>query len=129
MGVVGEPSSRQREQYRLLRDVQRGVIARMKPGVRCNELYTFAREAYIQAGVDEVLPHIGHSMPRAHGHEPPLLQPLDATPLERNMVFAVEPSFQAGPGRYHIKDLVLVTESGSTILSDQWDTNELLVFR
>ncbi len=129
MGVVGEPSARQREHYHLLRDVQRAAIARMKPGVRCGELYTFARDAYLKAGVDDVLPDIGHSMPRARSPEPPVLQALDKTPLEANMVFAVGPSFIAGPDRYSIKDLVQVTDSDPWILSDGWDTRELFVFR
>jgi Xaa-Pro aminopeptidase len=128
MGVVGEPSTRQRGHYQLLRDVQRAAIARMKPGVRCGELYAFARDAYLQAGVDEVLPDIGHSMPRARSPEPPVLQALDKTPLEANMVFAVGPSFIAGPNRYSIKDLVQVTDSDPVILSDRWDTRDLFIF-
>jgi Xaa-Pro aminopeptidase len=128
MGVVGEPSTRQRGHYQLLRDVQRAAIARMKPGVRCGELYAFARDAYLQAGVDEVLPDIGHSMPRARSPEPPVLAAFDKTPLEANMVFAVGPSFIAGPNRYSIKDLVQVTDSDPVILSDRWDTRELFIF-
>lgn len=128
MGVVGEPSARQREQYRILRDVQRAVIARMSPGTRCCDLYAFARDAYTEAGADDVLPRIGHSMPRSHGHELPLLDSLDTTPLEPNMVFAVSPSFRSGTERYEIKDLVLVTESEAKVLSDRWDTNELFGF-
>jgi Xaa-Pro aminopeptidase len=129
MGVVGEPSARQRQMYGLVRDVQRAVIARMKPGVRCSELYTFAHDEYVRGGADEVLPDIGHSMPRARGSEGPVLQALDATRIEPNMVFAVGPSFRAGADRYVIKDLVRVTESDPQILSDHWPTEELFVFR
>jgi Xaa-Pro aminopeptidase len=129
MGVVGEPSARQREHYRLLRDVQRATIARMKPGVRCGELYAFARDAYLKAGVDDVLPDIGHSMPRARSPEPPVLRASDKTPLEANMVFAVGPSFIAGTDRYSLKDLVQVTDADPVILSDGWDTRELFAFK
>ena len=129
MGVVGEPSSRQRERYQLLRDVHRAMIARMKPGVRCDELYEFARDAYAQAGVDEVASSVGHSMPRARGHEPPELQPRETTGLEPNMVFAVEPSFLIDAERYQLRDLVQVTESEPMLLSDSWDTEELFIFR
>jgi Xaa-Pro aminopeptidase len=128
MGVVGEPSTRQHQLYKVLRDVQRDVISQMKPGVRCNELYALARDAYLKAGADAVLPDIGHSMARARGQEPPVLHELDSTPLEANMVFAVGPSFTAGSEHYQLKDLVGVTESEPTILSDQWDTRELFVF-
>jgi Xaa-Pro aminopeptidase len=129
MGVVGAPSTRQREHYKLLRDVQRATIARMKPGVRCGELYTFARDAYLHGGVDHVLPDIGHSMPRGRSPEPPVLQGLDKTPLEANMVFAVGPSFIVGSDRYSMKDLVAVTDSDPVILSDRWDTSELFIFK
>jgi Xaa-Pro aminopeptidase len=127
MGVVGKPSARQRDQYALLRDVQRALIEKMNPGVRCNELYTFARDKYLEAGVDEVLPEIGRSMPRARGHEPPTLDAFDTTTLEPNMVFAVGPSFRSGTERYLIRDLVQVTDSQANILSDRWDTKELFV--
>jgi Xaa-Pro aminopeptidase len=68
-------------------------------------------------------------MPRARSPEPPVLQALDKTPLEANMVFAVGPSFIAGPDRHSIKDLVQVTDSDPVILSDGWDTRELFIFQ
>jgi Xaa-Pro aminopeptidase len=129
MGVVGEPSREQRAHYKLLRDVQQAIIARMKPGARCNDLYLFAREAFLQAGVDDVLPNIGHSMARSRAQEKPVLEALDSTALEPNMVFAVGPSFRSGAERYELKDLVLVTDSGPKLLSDRWDTKDLFVLK
>jgi Xaa-Pro aminopeptidase len=129
VGVVGQPSQLQRDLYKTLREVQRATIARMKPGVEARELFNFAKEEYLRRGVDFAWrPHIGHSMPQTRGHEDPRIQPFDETPLEPNMLIAIEPSFRAGKERYHIEDLVLVTDNEPRILSDWWNTEELFIF-
>jgi Xaa-Pro aminopeptidase len=128
MAVVGQPSQLQRDLYKTLREVQRATIARMKPGVEARELFNFAKQHYTKRGVDLVFPHIGHGMPQTRGHEDPRIQPFDETPLEPNMLIAIEPSFRVGKERYHIEDLVLVTDNEPRILSDWWNTEELFVF-
>jgi Xaa-Pro aminopeptidase len=127
MGVVGGPSQRQRELYRMLWEVQRATIARMRPGVEVRELYNFPHEIYTKRGVDFILPHLGHSMPQTRGHEDPKIQPFEATPLEPNMLLAVEHRIGVGSEHYHLEDLVLVTESGTRLLSNWWNTEELFV--
>jgi Xaa-Pro dipeptidase len=129
MGVVGRPSQRQRDQYKTLREVQRATIARLKPGALGSEVFKFAKAEYEKRGVDfSWQPHIGHSMPQTDGHERPMIQPFDKMPLEHNMLIALEPYFVVGDERYHMEDLVLITESGPRIISDRRTTEELFVF-
>jgi Xaa-Pro aminopeptidase len=125
MGVVGSPSPHQTDLYALLRRAHLELVDRMRPGARCNELWAGARDGLMSGGVDEVLPHAGHSMPRSRAYEGPVIEPTDTTKLESGMVFAVGPSFRAGAERYQIRDVIAITDSTPRLLSSVWDTSAL----
>lgn len=126
-GVVGKPSLKQRDAYRRLWTIQRKVIAYMLPGVRACDVYQYSCDAYREEGLVPSFPHLGHSLGISI-HENPLIQPNDATVLEPNMLFCVEPFYlEPGVCGYHVEDLVQVKENGCKILSDLYNDSELFV--
>lgn len=127
--VVGEPSPEVQDRYHRRWRVQRKVIEFMAPGVRACEVYWRALDAFSEEGLllAEVGPHIGHCVGIGI-HESPLLQPYEEWRLEPNMTFCIEPRYSVpGVGVFHIEDLVRITETGSDVLSDLYDTSELFV--
>ena len=127
--VVGKPTADQRDIYRRLWEVERRTISFMSPGVRACDVYQRYLRALEEEGarVDWVNPHVGHSI-GMKGHEDPMLQPYEDWELRPNMVFCVEPVyFIPTVCAYHIEDLVLITDTGSEILSDLYDTSDILV--
>ena len=58
--------------------------------------------------------HVGHGMGLAlGGYDAPRLAPGDHTPLEPNMVLAVEaPYYELGLGGLQVEDTVLLTDEG-----------------
>lgn len=126
-GVVGKPNPKQKDAYRRLWTIQRKVIAYMLPGVRACDVYQYSCQAYQEEGLVPSFPHLGHSLGISI-HENPLIQPNDATVLEPNMLFCVEPFYlEPGVCGYHVEDLVQVKENGCKILSDLYNNSELFV--
>jgi Xaa-Pro dipeptidase len=127
MAVVGEPSRVQVETYKKVRDVERGAIQFMKPGVRACDVYNCVVEGYAKVGIKYPGPHCGHGF-GFETHETPMLQPYNEEELRPNMLICIEPvHFNQEVGGYQIEDLVLITETGSEILTNREDTQELLV--
>lgn len=127
--VVGKPTTRQRDTYRRFWTVQRKVINSMAPGVRLCDVYWRGFQAFQEEGLPMwwVIPHMGHSV-GVGLHEHPMIQPYDDRVLEPNMTFCVEPIYpDPGIGTYLCEDLVRITETGSEVLSDLFDTSELFV--
>lgn len=128
MGVVGGPTAQQEREYALYRSAYIRLLHAIRPGMRAADAFNFVREAMREAGYDLGLPHVGHGLSRRGGHEFPMLQPRNDEPLEPGMVLAVEPGFKPrADQRYHIEDLVVVTETGSRIVTDWRSTEAMLV--
>lgn len=124
LAVMGSPSDDQKRIYQQYRDVYQMTIDRCKPGVKANELYRFAREKLLECG----FPHnpgamVGHSVGPWFHQQKPLLVSSDDTAIEEGMVIAFEPYFSY----WHLQDMLLVTEDGTHLLSDRFNTNELFV--
>ena len=128
MAVVGASSEAHRDMYKKYREVQRGAIAQMKPGVRACDVFQFCVEAYAKMGIEYSGPHVGHGFGLS-GHEFPMLQPYNTAELQPNMLICVEPAYLSDRllGGYQVEDLVLVTEDGAAILTNGSDTQELFV--
>ncbi|MGW5383185.1 M24 family metallopeptidase [Nocardia sp. NPDC003963] len=128
MAVVGEPTQIQRDAYRRQFELNRRVAEFMAPGRRCGEVYRFAREQCADLGI-ELFNYghigIGHGI-GIGGTERPVLHERDETVLEAGMVVNIEPNTY-GPGReiLHIEDMVLITETGSDVLSHRADWTAL----
>jgi Xaa-Pro aminopeptidase len=130
MGVVGEPSDIQRDEYQRYRDAYVATLHYLAPGVTAAGVFEFCRTQYQQRGLQLTSPHVGHSLSRNGGHDNPILHPRNPTPLEPNMLIALEPTFSpADDRRYHIEDLVLITTTGREILTDWESTGEMFEIR
>lgn len=118
--IVGEPSEEQRKVYELVLAAQMRALSSVAPGKKCKEVDEVARRIIDEAGHAN---HFGHGLGHGVGlavHEEPRLSPSaeDTCVLEPGMVVTVEPGvYVPGRGGVRIEDLVLVTETGHSVLS------------
>jgi len=126
MAVVGEPSAAQRDAYQKLITLQREMIARMKPGRRASDLYRESVAVGKELGLEFSMDAIGHSL-GLRLHEYPILNPYEEETLAPNMLMCVEilHAFK-GLGRFHVEDLVRVSEGGGERLTTKMDTSGLM---
>jgi Xaa-Pro aminopeptidase len=124
---VGAASQRQRDLYRFMWDEHERLIDMVRPGTACEDIYRSHVESFQRRGWNMLRPHIGHSL-GIGPHEFPLVRPGERTTLQPGMCISIEPShFQPGVGKYHLEDLVLVTEDGPRVLSRTADWSQLFV--
>jgi Xaa-Pro aminopeptidase len=117
---VGRVSRQQDRVYRQLERVHQAVIASMRPGVPCNEVYRLCGRLFEESGLRYDMPHVGHSI-GIGTHELPMLHPYDESLLAPGMVLMVEPLIRAGDGLYHTEDMVEITQDGNRIRSRSSD--------
>jgi len=113
--VSGKFSPRQREIYQIVLDAQKAAIAKIKPGVRINEVHQVAMEHIRSKGYEK---YFIHGTSHHIGLE---VHDVGSTsrPLEPNMVVTVEPGIYIPEEEIgiRIEDDVLVTPSGYRLLS------------
>jgi Xaa-Pro aminopeptidase len=123
---VGTPSARQLDLYARIWEEHERLIAMMRPGLACSELYRSHRAEWEARGWPMVRPHIGHSIGIGL-HEHPLFMPGEDDVLEPGMCMAIEPNYMVpGVEKYHVEDLVIVTETGPRVVSRARDWSRLL---
>ena len=114
---TGNPSAVQREVHRKLCEAQEATIGMMKPGVKAEDVFHFCRAEFDRRSLPFTLPHIGHSF-GVELHESPMMRPGDKTPLAPGMVINIEPMTADGEGGfYHTEDLLVITDTGSRLLT------------
>jgi Xaa-Pro dipeptidase len=124
---TGAPSQLQRETYAALLGIQKATIGAVRQGVVAEDLFHLCRDQYLKAGLPFSMPHIGHSF-GVELHESPMLRPGEKTRLKAGMVFNIEPSTADPQGsKYHIEDLVEVTETGYRLMTLGWAPAEIPV--
>lgn len=114
------------EIYELVREAQAGATAAARPGARCEQVDSIARDIIAAGGYGERFIHrTGHGI-GLEGHEDPYLVAGNDRPLQPGMTFSVEPGIYLD-GRYgvRIEDIVVCTASGSVSLNEA--PRELLV--
>ncbi len=122
---VGVPEQ-QRDTYQAMWEEHERLIALLRPGVRCSDVYASHKQRWEARGWRMVRPHIGHSLGIGL-HEHPLLMPGDSTELAPGMRICIEPNHLIPEvEKYHVEDLVLVTERGPRVLSRTADWSQLL---
>ena len=127
MAVVGEPSPEQLDMYQRLLKVERETCRFMKPGVAACDVWHYCHQAIREVGLEHPLPvgtMIGHSI-GLNIHEDPMILPSYTTELQANMVINLEPV--VGQAFYQIQDHYLLTDSGSQLLSDKFNTDEMYI--
>ncbi len=127
MAVVGRPSREQEEMWAALIDIQRRIIASMRPGASVAEVYAAGERAYARHGLPFAMHHVGHSI-GLENHEYPLLCPQHDEGLQVGMAFEVEP-FILHPelGGFHVEDLVAITGDGPMVLTGAFSTASMFV--
>lgn len=94
------------------------VIEKIKPGVKCKDIYEVGKRHLAKYGVDIYFNHgLGHSL-GIDVHEKPVLNGKNDTIIQENMIFTIEPGLYF-PDRYgiRIEETVLVKKNGCEILS------------
>jgi len=123
--VLGKPTEKQREIYRIVLEAQMRVLGNLKPGMTGTEGDALARDLISEYGYGDRFGHgTGHGL-GMEIHEEPRLSRLCATKLEPGMVVTVEPGiYLPGFGGVRIEDDVVLTETGIQLLTHS--TKELL---
>lgn len=116
--VLGTPGAKQREIYDKVLEAQEAALAAVAAGQVCQDLDNISRAIIADAGYGENFVHgLGHGV-GLQVHERPTLAKGVEDLLKANNVVTVEPGIYInGFGGVRIEDLVLVTETGCSILS------------
>jgi len=117
--VVGEPSTHLVDLFRAIRAGQDRAIELMEPGRLASEVFAGAVERVREMGIPHYRRHhVGHGI-GAEFYDLPIITAASHVALEANMVFEVEtPYYEMGFGGAFIEDTVVITASGSRILTE-----------
>ncbi len=114
----GTPTARFKEIHDIVLEANQAVIAQVKPGMRCCDVDTIARDIITKYGYGE---YFGHSLGHSVGleiHEMPAFGQNCTTILEPGMVLTDEPGiYISGDVGVRIEDLIVITETGCEVLS------------
>jgi len=122
MGVLGKPSGEQQAALDAVEAANEAMIAAIRPGVPCSEIYRVGRAVLEERGWGGAI----GSLSMGHGiglnvHEMPDINLYNDEPLEEGMVIAVEPwMLDRSPtvGLFNREDMVVVRRSGAQVLSE-----------
>lgn len=120
--IAGRFTPRQRELYEAVLGAQQAVIDAIKPGLDWSELTKIAREYLEKHGKDKSGAGLGKYLLHGVSHHVGLDVHDPGTPnakLQAGMVLTVEPGVYIKDENIgiRIEDVILVTESGATVLS------------
>ena len=116
--AVGEPDSRQREVYQIVKDAHDLALESLRPGITCKELDAKARDYIEGKGLGR---YFGHGLGHGVGmdiHEKPVISFRSDAVVEEGMVFTIEPGiYLPGWGGVRIEDTVCVTGDGYRVMT------------
>lgn len=123
--VVESATREQQRIWKNLIECKYRVMEMIRPGAACKEIYRRFLKHFGALGF-EPISFVGHGIGLFLHEEPYLGRHGDET-LQEGMVIAIEPLVYI-PGRFGLqnKDMLVVTESGCELLSDETPTDELL---
>ncbi len=130
---LGEPPLHLQEAHRQAVRIKKALARHGKPGVKCSELYEKAAEMANEAGLAnhfmgyvEKVNFVGHGV-GLELDELPIIAPGYDVPLEKGMVFALEPKFIfPGEGTVGIEDTFTVGSDSLVQLTDFGETLQTL---
>jgi Xaa-Pro aminopeptidase len=125
--VAGKPSAALADAWKRNRDVHYLCVDSMRPGAAVRDTYHLCQREYEKRGMYCDMPFIGHSLGVGQ-HELPVLTPFAPEVYEPGMIFMLEPmGIDPAVGGFSIEDMILITETGPTVLSDTIPTEEMIV--
>lgn len=115
---LGRVTRRIRKWYQAVQEAQQAAIATVRAGVSCGDVDAAARQVLAGYGLDKYFVHsTGHGL-GLEVHEEPRLARAQKRKLEAGNVITIEPGvYVAGVGGIRIEDDVVVTATGSEILT------------
>jgi Xaa-Pro aminopeptidase len=119
--IMGPPSAKQREEYRINLEIYRATIDRCRAGTRVGDLYQFVMDEFDrhQWAYKSLL--VGHGVGAWWHQQEPILRRGSDIVLEEGMVLALEPH----KDYWHVQDMVLVQRQGAPVLlSARFPTDE-----
>ncbi|MFQ6067076.1 MAG: M24 family metallopeptidase [bacterium] len=113
----GEVDSKWHEIHDLIGRIQKEMVGKIKPGVRCSQIDLLVRKRLKEAGYLHAFPHnTGHGV-GLEVHEHPVIGPKSKEILKRGMVITLEPGvYLPGEGGIRRELMVMVTAEGGKIL-------------
>ncbi len=116
--AVGRAGRAVRDLYHIVLRAQEAGIAALRAGRPAREIDSTVRQQIAREGYRRYFPHsLGHGV-GLRLHEPPRLAPLSTEILEPGNVVTVEPGiYLPRHGGIRIEDVVLVTETGRSVLT------------
>jgi Xaa-Pro aminopeptidase len=116
--VLGKENIKQKEIFSIVLEAQMAALEFLKPGVKCKEVDSVARDIIAKKGYGE---YFGHGLGHGVGldiHELPRVSSSDDTVLLPGMIVTIEPGiYLPEVGGVRIEDSVLITEEGYEILT------------
>jgi Xaa-Pro aminopeptidase len=119
--VIGEPTAQQKAEYRVVRDLYRGINDELLPGRTAGEIYALTVERFAKAGMTYKNFLAGHSVGSWWHQQEPVISPGNPRPLEEGMVIAMEPHVN----HWHIQDMLVIGKDGPELLSPLFSTDEI----
>lgn len=115
---LGRANGRERDVYHSVLEAQQAAVAAVAPGVSCGDVDEAARSVLRKARLAKAFSHsTGHGV-GLEIHEGPRIAAEQKQVLKPGMVITIEPGvYLDGEFGVRIEDMVLVTESGSEVLT------------
>ena len=116
--IMGKENQKQKEIFSIVFEAQKAALNFLKPGVKCKEVDSVARDIITKKGYGKYFSHgLGHGV-GLDIHELPRVSFSDDTVLLPGMVVTIEPGIHLPEvGGVRIEDSVLITEEGYEILT------------
>ncbi|MCL5072126.1 MAG: M24 family metallopeptidase, partial [Actinobacteria bacterium] len=113
-----EPSEQQKRYTKIVNEAYQAILNTIKPGVRCCDVDAVAHKVFNSFGF-KFLVHTGHQI-GCTVNELPRMVSYNTSPIEKNMVFSLEPQIYTGDFDavcYRLEKVVIVTDTGVDELS------------
>jgi Xaa-Pro dipeptidase len=116
--LIGAPDKEKEEVYRIVQNAGIEAAKMVKPGVKCEDIDSAARDVISKAGYGEYFIHrTGHGI-GLEVHENPFIVQGNKLTLRTGMAFSIEPGIYL-PERFgvRVEDIVVVTDDGCEVLN------------
>lgn len=124
MFVIGDVSEAMRKAHAAALAIQKALVASIRPGTLCEEVYGKSVELAAQMGLEEHFMGLGTDRVRFIGHgvgleldEYPIFAKGVKMPLVAGMTFALEPKFVFAEGAIGTENTFVLTENGPQALT------------